>query len=348
VLVLQGKDSTTVDELCVGDLGAVAKLKDVVTGDVLVDHEVPVEPPHIDFPSPVMSFAVSPKAKGDEEKMATGLRRLSEEDPTLIMRRDPQTGEQLLSGLSQMQVEVAVDRLKTRFNVEVELHPPRVPYKETIRTEARARHRYKKQTGGRGQFGDCEILIEPLPATDGELGYEFVDKIVGGVISHGFRPAVDKGVREAMEHGELAGAPVQGVKVSLIDGMEHSVDSSEMAFKIAGSMAFKEAYAKAEPVLLEPIMQLDVTVPDEAVGAVNGDLNSRRGRLHGMEPAGGMTTIRAEVPMAEILTYSQALTSMTGGRGDYNMSFLRYEEVPAHVAQKIVEQTKKEREAAHA
>jgi elongation factor G len=346
VLLVQGKESEPAEALGIGDLGAVAKLKDVVTGDVLVDHEVPVEPPHIDFPEPVMSFAVTPKAKGDEEKMATGLRRLSEEDPTLQLRRDPQTGEQLLSGLSQMQVEVAVDRLRSRFHVEVELEPPRVPYKETIRKEARARHRYKKQTGGRGQFGDCEILIEPLPAQDGELGYEFVDRIVGGVISQGFRPAVDKGVREAMEHGELAGAPVQGVKVSLIDGMQHSVDSSEMAFKIAGSMAFKDAYQKADPVLLEPIMQLEVTVPDDAVGAVNGDLNSRRGRLHGMEPAGGMTTIRAEVPMAEILTYSQALTSMTGGRGDYSMSFLRYEEVPTHVAQKIIEQTKKEREAA--
>ncbi|HXY16567.1 MAG TPA: elongation factor G, partial [Gaiellaceae bacterium] len=200
--------------------------------------------------------------------------------------------------------------------------------------------------GGRGQFGDCEILLEPLPAVDGELGYEFVDKIVGGVISQSYRPAVDKGVREAMEHGELAGAPIQGVRVLLIDGMEHSVDSSEMAFKIAGSMAFKEAYQKADPVLLEPIMQLEVTVPDDSVGAVNGDLNSRRGRLQGMEPAGGMTTIRAEVPMAEILTYSQALTSMTGGRGDYGMSFLRYEEVPQHVAQKIIEQTKKEREEA--
>jgi elongation factor G len=346
LLVLQGKDNVQADELGVGDLGAVAKLKDVVTGDVLVDHEVPVEPPHIDFPEPVMSFAVTPKAKGDEEKMATGLRRLSEEDPTLQLRRDPQTGEQLLSGLSQMQVEVAVDRLRSRFHVDVELHPPRVPYKETIRKEARARHRYKKQTGGRGQFGDCEILIEPLPAENGELGYEFVDKIVGGVISHSFRPAVDKGVREAMEHGELAGAPVQGVRVLLVDGMEHSVDSSEMAFKIAGSMAFKDAYAKAEPVLLEPIMELEVTVPDDAVGAVNGDLNSRRGRLQGMEPAAGMTTIRAEVPMAEILTYSQALTSMTGGRGDYHMGFLRYEEVPAHVAQKIIDAAKKEREAA--
>jgi len=345
VALLQGKDSEPVDALGVGDLGAVAKLKDVVTGDVLVDHEVPVEPPHIDFPEPVMSFAITPKAKGDEEKMATGLRRLSEEDPTLILRRDPQTGEQLLSGLSQMQVEVAVDRLQSRFHVEVELAPPRVPYKETIRREARARHRYKKQTGGRGQFGDCEVVIEPLPATEGELGYEFVDQIVGGVISQSFRPAVDKGVREAMEHGELAGAPVQGVRVRLVDGMEHSVDSSEMAFKIAGSMAFKDAYQKADPVLLEPIMQLEVTVPDDSVGAVNGDLNSRRGRLQGMDSAAGLTTIKAEVPMAEILTYSQALTSMTGGRGDYAMSFLRYEEVPSHVAQRIIEQTKKEREA---
>jgi elongation factor G len=349
VLLLQGKESETADALGVGDIGAVAKLKDVVTGDVLVDHEVPVEPPHIDFPQPVMSFAITPKAKGDEEKMAAGLRRLSEEDPTLQMRRDPQTGEQLLSGLSQMQVEVAVDRLHSRFHVDVELHPPRVPYKETIRKEATARHRYKKQTGGRGQFGDCAIRIEPLPAEDGgELSYEFVDKIVGGVISHSYRPAVDKGVREAMEHGDLAGAPVQGVRVLLVDGMEHAVDSSEMAFKIAGSLAFKEAYAKAEPVLLEPIMEIEVSVPDETVGAVNGDLNSRRGRLQGMEPVAGMTTIRAEVPMAEILTYSQALTSMTGGRGDYHMAFLRYEEVPTHVAQKIIEATKKDRETAKA
>src|SRR5881227_2927957 len=346
VLLMQGKDSETVEALGIGDLGAVAKLKDVVTGDVLVDHEVAVEPPHIDFPEPVMSFAVSPKAKGDEEKMATGLRRLSEEDPTLLLRRDPQTGEQLLSGLSQMQVEVAVDRLRSRFHVDVELHPPRVPYKETIRKEARARHRYKKQTGGRGQFGDCEILIEPMQAGEGEPEYEFVDKIVGGVISQGFRPAVDKGVREAMEHGELSGAPVYGIRVTLIDGMMHQVDSSEMAFKIAGSMAFKEAYQKADPVLLEPIMELDVTVPDDAVGAVNGDLNSRRGRLHGMEPEAGMTTIQAEVPMAEILTYAQALTSMTGGRGDYHMNFLRYEEVPMHVAQKIIDETKREREKA--
>ncbi|MFN2629702.1 MAG: elongation factor G [Gaiellaceae bacterium] len=343
ILLLQGKENEPAEQLSVGDLGAVAKLKDVVTGDVLVDHEVPVEPPHIDFPEPVMSFAVNPKAKGDEEKMATGLRRLQEEDPTLHLRRDQQTGEQLLSGMSQMHVEVAVGRLHSRFNVDVDLQPPRVPYLETIRSESRAQGKYKKQTGGRGQYGDCTIVLEPL---EGRVGYEFVDKIVGGVIPQSFRPAVDKGIQEAMAHGELAGAPVQGVRVRLVDGSYHNVDSSEMAFKIAGSMAFKHAYENADPVLLEPIMEIEITVPDESVGAVNGDLNSRRGRLHGMEPQGGMTAIKAEVPMSEILTYSQALTSMTGGRGDYHMQFRRYEEVPSHIAQKLIEQTKKEREEA--
>jgi len=341
VLLLQGKEHTQTPELSTGDIGAVAKLKDVATGDVLLDHEEPIELPKIDFPEPVMSFAITPKAKGDEEKMAAGLRRLSEEDPTIQLRRDPQTGEQLLSGLSQMHVEVAVQRLKSRFNVEVNLQQPRVPYLETIRRDARARARYKKQTGGRGQFGDATIVLEPL---DGHTGYEFVDKIVGGVIPQGFRPAVDKGIQEAMQRGELAGAPVQGVRVLLVDGSYHSVDSSEMAFKIAGSMAFKSAYEQADPVLLEPIMEVEVTTPDDAVGAVNGDLNSRRGRLQGMEPQGGMTSIKAEVPMAEILTYSQALTSMTGGRGDYHMQFLRYEEVPPHIAQKVIEQTKEKEE----
>ncbi|MGZ8697751.1 MAG: elongation factor G [Gaiellaceae bacterium] len=343
LMQLEGKEHVQVAEFGEGDIGAVAKLKETQTGDVLMDAEHQVELPEIGFPEPVMSFAVTPKAKGDEEKMASGLRRLSEEDPTIQMRRDQQTGEQLLMGLSQMHVEVAVDRLKSRFNVEVELHQPRVPYLETIRKESRAQGRYKKQTGGRGQFGDCVIQLEPL---DGHQGYEFVDKIVGGVIPQSFRPAVDKGIQESMLHGGLAGAPVQGVRVQLVDGSYHSVDSSEMAFKIAGSMAFKSAYEKADPVLLEPIMELEVTTPDEAVGAVNGDLNSRRGRLQGMEPQGGMTNIKAEVPMAEILTYAQALTSMTGGRGDYHMHFLRYEEVPTHIAQKIIEETKKEKEEA--
>src|SRR2546421_48860 len=313
LLALQGKEHEQAKEFGTGDIGAVAKLKDTTTGDLLLDHERDIEVPGLDFPEPVMSFAITPKAKGDEEKVGTSLRRLAEEDPTLHLRRDPQTGEQLLSGMSQMHVEVAVDRLHSRFGVDVELHQPRAPYLETIRKAAKARHRYKKQTGGRGQFGDCEIVLEPLPERE---GYEFVDEIVGGVIQQGFRPAVDKGVQEAMQHGELAGAPVQGVRVRLVDGQQHQVDSSEMAFKIAGSMAFKDAYAKADPVLLEPIMEVDVAVPDDAVGAVNGDLNSRRGRLQGMEPRGGMTAIKAEVPMSEILTYSQALTSLTGGRGE--------------------------------
>src|ERR671931_586459 len=317
LLALQGKEHQQTPEFGPGDIGAVAKLKETMTGDLLLDAEREVEAPQLGFPEPVMSFAVTPKSKGDEEKVATSLRRLNEEDPTLVLRRDQQTGEQLLSGLSQIHVEVAVDRLRRRFGVEVDLHQPRVPYLETIRTEARAQGRYKKQTGGRGQFGDCHIVLEPL-----------------------------EGHQEAMQHGELAGAPVQGVRVLLVDGSYHSVDSSEMAFKIAGSLAFKSAYEKADPVLLEPIMELEVTTPDDAVGAVNGDLNSRRGRLQGMEPGGGMTTIKAEVPMAEILTYSQALTSMTGGRGDYHMQFLRYEEVPAHIAQKVIAETKEELEEA--
>ena len=239
----------------------------------------------------------------------------------------------------------APDRGVGRGSVDIELHPPRVPYLETIRSGARAHGRYRKQTGGRGQFGDCHIVIEPI---DGGVGYEFVDQIVGGSIPQSYRPAVDKGIQEAMAHGELAGAPVQGVRVRLVDGSYHNVDSSEMAFKVAGSMAWKDAYAKATPVLLEPIMEIEVTVPDDAVGSVNGDLNSRRGRLHGMEPAAGMTTIKAEVPMAELLTYAQSLTSITGGRGEYSMHFLRYEEVPAHVAQKVIEETQKARDLVHA
>ncbi|HLM33693.1 MAG TPA: elongation factor G [Gaiellaceae bacterium] len=345
LLELQGKDHTSTEAFEAGDIGAVAKLKETATGDLLLSEDQPVELPSLDLPQPVMSFAITPKAKGDEEKMGQALRRLAEEDQTLVLRRDEQTGEQLLAGMSQMHVEVAVERMRRRFSVDVELHQPRVPYLETIRKEARAQGRYKKQTGGRGQFGDCHIVLEPL---EGRIGYEFVDKIVGGVIPQSFRPAVDKGIQEAMVHGELAGAPVQGVRVKLVDGSYHSVDSSEMAFKIAGSMAFKAAYEKANPVLLEPIMQLEATVPDESVGTVNGDLNSRRGRLQGMDARGGMTLIRAEVPMSEVLTYSQSLTSMTGGRGDYSVTFLRYEEVPAHVAERIVEQVRREREEAKA
>ena len=342
LLFQQGKEHIPAEEFGPGDIGAVAKLKEVQTGDLLLDREVETHVPQIGFPDPVMSFAVTPKQKGEEEKVATAIRRLSEEDPTLRLHRDAQTGEEILSGMSQMHVEVALERARRRFGVHVELHPPRVPYLETIRRESRAHARYKKQTGGRGQFGDCTIVLEPI---EGNVGYEFVDQIVGGVIPQSFRPAVDKGVQEAMGRGELAGAPVQGIRVRLVDGSYHTVDSSEMAFKIAGSMAFKDAYGQADPVLLEPIMEIEVTVPDESVGAVNGDLNSRRARLHGMEPAAGMTTIKAEVPMSEILTYAQSLTSLTGGRGDYSVHFLRYEEVPAHVAQRVISETQREREA---
>jgi elongation factor G len=344
LLQLQGKEHHPAQEFGEGDIGAVAKLKEAQTGDLLADKEIEIELPDFGFPEPVMSFAITPKAKGDEEKVAAAIRRLAEEDPTLRLRRDQQTTEEILSGMSQMHVEIALDRARRRFGVDIELHPPRVPYRETIRREARAHARYKKQTGGRGQFGDCHIVISPI----GEGGYEFVDKIVGGVIPQGFRPAVNKGIQESLMHGELAGAPIDGVRVELVDGSYHTVDSSEMAFKIAGSMAFKDAYLNADPVLLEPIMELEVSVPDDAVGAVNGDLNSRRGRLHGMEPLGGMTTIRAEVPMAELLTYAQSLTSMTGGRGDYSMHFLRYEEVPTHVAQKVMDEAKREQETAKA
>jgi elongation factor G len=242
-------------------------------------------------------------------------------------------------------VEVAVERAKRRFGVEMELHQPRVPYVETIKGQARAQGRYKKQTGGRGQFGDCVITIEPL---DDHVGYEFVDKIVGGVIPQGFRPAVDKGIQETMHSGDLAGYPVIGVRVTLVDGSYHSVDSSEMAFRIAGSMAFKKAYSEADPVLLEPIMAVEITSPSDTVGDVIGDLNSRRGRPLGMDPIGANTMIRAEVPMSEMLSYAPDLTSLTGGRGDYAMTLARYEEVPAHVSQRLIADLQREREAAKA
>jgi elongation factor G len=281
-----------------------------------------------------MAFAMESKSKGDEDKVFTALRRLQEEDPTIDLHRDPQTGDQIVAGLSQVHVEVIVDRLKSRFGAEVTLKPPRVPYQETIRGQAKAHGRHKKQSGGRGQFGDCHIVIEPLE--DGE-DFEFADEIKGGVIPHGFIPAVEKGVREAMQHGPVGGYPVKGVRVRLVDGSYHSVDSSEMAFKLAGSIAMKEALSSARPVLLEPIMLVTLAVPEDCVGDVIGDLNSRRGRPQGMEPAGGMTEVRAEVPMAEMLTYAPDLRSITGGRGDYGMELLRYEEVPAHVAQKLAQ-----------
>jgi len=345
LLTIQGKEHAPIEALCTGAIGAVAKLKETGTGDVLSDSDAAADIEPLGVPAPVVSFAIEPKHKGDEEKVVTALRRLKEEDPALDVHRDSQTGEQIVAGLSQMHVEVVLERMHRRFGVEVTLHPPRVPYLETIRKPSRAQGRYKKQTGGRGQFGDCHIRLEPLP---GHEGYEFVDKIVGGVIPQGFRPAVDKGIQEAMTRGELASCPVVGVKVTLVDGSYHTVDSSEMAFKIAGSMAFKKAFAEADPILLEPIMSLHITVPDESVGDVIGDMTGRRGRVLGMDPGSGATTVHAEVPMAEVLAYAPDLNSMTGGRGDYSMSLLRYEAVPGHVAQSLIAAANKDQELAKA
>ena len=342
LIVPQGANREHADELGPGDIGAVAKLKETHAGDVLAssDGDFPLRLP--DLPAPVMAFAIEPKAKGDEEKVGAALRRLQEEDPTIDFRRDPQTGEQIVAGLSQVHVEVIVERMRERFGAEVELYPPRVPYQETILGTAKAQGRYKKQTGGRGQFGDCHIEIEPLE----EGGdFEFVNEIKGGVIPSGFIPAVEKGVREAMAHGTVAGYPVKDVRVRLYDGSYHTVDSSEMAFKIAGSMAFKQAMEKASPVLLEPIMTATVSVPEDSVGDVIGDLNSRRGRPLGMEPMGTMTEVKAEVPMAEMLSYAPDLRAITGGRGEYTLEFTRYEQVPAHLAAKVVAQAGEEGEA---
>jgi elongation factor G len=292
-----------------------------------------------------MAFAIEAKAKGDEEKMGQAIRRLQEEDPTIDFHRDSETGEQILAGLTQIHVEVIVDRMKERFGAEVELHAPHVPYREAIKGSAKAHARYKKQTGGRGQFADCHIEIEPAP--DG-TGLEFVNAIKGGVIPGGFIPAVEKGVREAMRAGAVAGYPIQDVKVTLFDGQHHSVDSSEMAFKMAGSMAFKDAMENAQATLMEPIMTVTITVPEDYVGDVIGDLNSRRGRPLGMEPKGNVTEIKAEVPMAEMLDYAPDLRAITGGQGDYSMDLARYEEVPGHVAQQVVQQAEQEKEAVKA
>jgi elongation factor G len=344
LLVPQGKDVKQTDSFGPGDIGGVAKLKETRAGDWLADQDEPIEMPTIKLPAPVMAFAMEPKSKGDEDKVFTALRRLQEEDPTIDLHRDQQTGEQIVAGLSQIHVEVIVERMRSRFGAEVTLKPPRVPYQETIRSGAKAHGRHKKQTGGRGQFGDCHIEIEPL--ADGE--FEFVNAIKGGAIPSGFIPAVEKGVVDAMQHGPVAGYPVKGVTVRLYDGSYHSVDSSEMAFKLAGSLAMKQALADASPVLLEPIMLVAASVPDESVGDVMGDLSSRRGRPLGTESGGGMTEVKAEVPMAEMLTYAPDLRSLTGGQGEYTLEFLRYEEVPAHLAQKVVEKAQKEQEEVRA
>ncbi len=328
----QGKELGHVAELAAGDIGAVPKLKETHTGDTLCEAKKTFSIKAVPIPEAAISFALEPKSKGDEDKLATGLAKIRDEDPTISVGRDPQTKEMLISGAGQLHVEVVVARLKKRYNVDVTLHPPKVPYRETITTSAEVTTRHKKQTGGSGQFAECKIAMEP---NKGE-GYEFIDKIFGGSISQGYRPAVDKGIQEAAERGVLAGYPMVDFKVTLLDGKEHSVDSSEMAFKIAGRKAFREAAAKCSATLLEPIMQVEVYIPEENMGDVMGDLNSRRGRVQGMDSEDGTTTVKASVPLAEMLTYAPTLRSITAGRGDYHMEFASYEEVPKQLQEKII------------
>ncbi|HYB69535.1 MAG TPA: elongation factor G, partial [Candidatus Bathyarchaeia archaeon] len=338
---LSGKTQKPVESLGPGEIGVVAKLKDTLTGDTLCDEGQPVVLSGIVFPEPAISFAIQPKTRGDEDKISTALQRMAEEDPTLHHHYDPETKQLLVSGMGQLHVEVVVERMKRKYNVEVSLLPPRIPYKETVKGRAEVQGKYKKQTGGRGQYGDTWLRIEPL--TRGG-GFEFVDDIFGGAIPRNFIPSVEKGVRDCMKRGILAGYPVVDLKITLYDGSYHDVDSSDMAFQIAASMGLQKGFMEARPCLLEPVMNVEVTAPAEGAGDVIGDLNGRRGRIVGMEPDGDVVAVRAQVPMSEMLTYESALRSMTGGRGGYSMEFSHYEELPGQLAEKVVAAYRAEKE----
>jgi elongation factor G len=338
--LLQGKTQTPVPELLAGDIGAVAKLKETLTGDTLSDKAHPIVFPPVVYPEPATTFAMEPKTRGDEDKISASLHRLMEEDPVVRLSRDAQTHEMLLSGMGQLHIEVVVARLRKRYKVEVNLKKPRIPYRETIKTAAEGHGRHKKQTGGHGQFGDCKIRMKPLPRGS---DFTFVDDIFGGSIPKNFIPAVEKGIQEARTKGYIAGYPMVDFQVELFDGQYHDVDSSEMSFKIAGSLAFKDAVAKCRPTLLEPVMRVEISVPEEYAGAVMGDLSSRRGRPQGMEQRGSMQVIKAEVPLSEMLSYDAELTSMTGARGSYHMEMSHYDEVPTHLQEKIIATSKAER-----
>lgn len=335
LFLIQGKRQVPVQSIPAGHIGAVAKLKETLTGDTLCSEQHPIILPFAKFMDPVISFAIEPKTRGDEEKVSSGVHKLLDEDPTLRFVYDEQTKEMIISGMGQVHLEVTLEKLKRKFGVEVHMKTPKVPYKETVRNKAKAQGKYKKQTGGHGQYGDAWLEITPLPRG---AGFEFVDKIVGGVIPRQYIPAVEKGVREAMQEGVLAGFPMVDIKVTLFDGSYHTVDSSEMAFKIAASMGFKKAVSEAKPVLLEPIMAVEVVAPDDVLGAVIGDLNARRGKVQGVTPQANGQTIKALVPMAEMLSYAPALNSITSGRGMYTMEFYGYEDVPSHLAQKIIQE----------
>jgi len=333
IAVPQGKSQNPVPELRAGDIGVVAKLKETLTGDTLGDKNAPILYLPVKLAEPAISFAIEPKSRNDEDKLSTAIHRMLEEDLLLRFSRDGQTKEFLLSGSGQQHVEVAVSKLKRRYNVEVTLKAPKIPYRETIRGKADAQGKYKKQTGGHGQYGDCKVKMEPLARGE---GFEFVNDIFGGAIPRNYIPAVEKGIIESATRGYLAGYPVVDFRVILYDGSYHDVDSSELAFKIAGSMAFKKCMEQARACLLEPIMDVEVTVPENYSGDIMGNVTSRRGRIQGMEPKGHSTIIKAQVPLAEMLTYASDLTSMTQGRGSYSMDFSHYDMVPQQIADKIV------------
>lgn len=340
LLVLQGKAQTQASELHAGDLGAVAKLKDTHTSDTLGDAQADFLPPRIRFPEPVLAYALQPRSRADEDKIGPAIHRLIEEDPSIALTRDAQTHDLLLSGQGQLHIEVTVAKLRRRFGVEVTLKPPHIPYRETITAPTEAHGRHKKQTGGHGQFGDCKIRVEPLPRG---ADFEFVDDIFGGAIPRQFVPAVEKGIQEARQRGWLAGYPMVDFRATVYDGQYHDVDSNELSFKMAGRLAFRDAMARARPTLLEPVMTVEIYTPADHAGDVMGDLNGRRGRIAGMEARGHGTVVRATVPMSEMLTYEQTLTSLTGGRGAYHMEFSHYDEVPGHLHARIVAASKAER-----
>jgi elongation factor G len=340
ISTMQGKTAVPVTELHAGDIGAVPKLKDTLTGDTLGDKSAPIQYPRVQLPEPAITFAIEPKTRADEDKLGPGLHKLMEEDPMLRFFRDPQTKEFLIAGTGQQHIEVVVSKLKKRYNTQVNLKAPKVPYRETIRGKADVQGRHKKQTGGHGQYGDCKIKMEPLPR-GGE--FEFVNDIFGGAIPKNFIPAVEKGIKDAAGRGYLAGFPVVDFRVVLYDGSYHDVDSNDLSFQMAGRIAFKKAMETAKPTLLEPIMNVEITVPDDFAGAIMGDLNSRRGRIQGMDNKGGNTIVKAEVPMSEMLTYGVELTSMTQGRGSFNMEMHHYDVVPGQLQEKIIEKAKAER-----
>ena len=340
ISIMQGKTAVPVNELHAGDIGAVAKLKDTVTGDTLGDKSAPIQYPKVKLPEPAITFAIEPKSRADEDKLGVGIHKMMEEDAMLRFFRDAQTKEFLIAGTGQQHIEVVVSKMKKRYHTEVVLKAPKVPYRETIRGKADVQGRHKKQTGGHGQYGDCKIKMEPLPR-GGQ--FEFVNDIFGGAIPKNFIPAVEKGIKDAAARGYLAGFPVVDFRVILYDGSYHDVDSNDLSFQMAGRIAFKKAMETAKPTILEPVMSVEITVPDEFAGSIMGDLNSRRGRIQGMDNKGGNTLVKAEVPMSEMLTYGVDLTSMTQGRGSFNMEMHHYDVVPAQQQEKIIEKAKAER-----